>query len=259
MNGWLKTKKKGMPMKKIIFMFCLLSLVLSGCASKDEPKMLKIAVCPTSPPNMFEENGKYQGLDLELFEGFCKAKGYAYKITSYDWQGMLGAVISGQADVAFSAISITEKRKEKMDFSQPYMDNTWNLVSLKSRNIGILKINDLKKYSIGYPRGMAYSGFIKDDLEPKGVYKLSNVKMYPTYNEVIADLQNGNLDLAFLDGSVASVYKKKIAVVDSYVFSGFDTFGFAFPKGSALRSAFDDYMKELGPEKLKALISKWLG
>jgi polar amino acid transport system substrate-binding protein len=245
-------------MKKLIFLFCILSLVFWGCAKKEGPAELKVAVCPTSPPNMFEENGKYQGLDLDIFEGFCKARGYKYTIKAYDWQGMLGAVISGQADVAFSAISITEKRKEKMDFSKPYMDNTWNLVSMKSRNIEIKDLNELKKYSIGYPRGMAYSAFIKDELEPKGVYKLSDVKMYPTYNEVLADLQNGNLDLAFLDGTVASVHKKKIPIRDSYIFSGFDTFGFAFPKGSKLPVDFDLYMKELGPEKLKALINKWL-
>ncbi|MCX5818783.1 MAG: transporter substrate-binding domain-containing protein [Deltaproteobacteria bacterium] len=246
-------------MKKIIFVFCILSLVLCGCTKKEEAKMLKVAACPMSPPNMYEENGKYQGLDLEIFEGFCKVRGYQYKIMAYDWQGMLGAVISGQADVAFSGISITEKRKEKMDFSEPYMDNTWNLVSLKKRNIRIKDLADLKKYSIGYPRGMAYSAFIKDDLEPKGIYMLSSVKMYPTYNEVLADLQNGNLDLAFLDGSVAGVYKKKIDIQDSYVFTGFDTFGFAFPTDSALRDDFNRYMKELGPEKLKALVDKWMG
>jgi polar amino acid transport system substrate-binding protein len=141
--GRLKKEKKGMLMKKIIFVFCILSLVLCGCAKKEEARMLKVAACPTSPPNMFEENGKYQGLDLEIFEGFCKARGYQYQITAYDWQGMLEAVISGQADVAFSGISITEKRKEKLDFSQPYMDNTWNLVSLKKRNI---RIKDLVEF-----------------------------------------------------------------------------------------------------------------
>jgi polar amino acid transport system substrate-binding protein len=246
-------------MKKILYLFCVLSLILCGCAGKEETRMLKVAACPTSPPNMYEENGKYQGLDLEIFEGFCKARGYQYKITAYDWQGMLGAVMSGQADVAFSGISITDKRKEKMDFSEPYMDNTWNLVSMKKRNLVIKDLQELKKYSIGYPRGMAYTAFIKDDLEPKGIYKVDAVKMYPTYNEVLADLQNGNLDLAFLDGSVASVYKKKLDIQDSYVFTGFDTFGFAFSKGSALRDDFNRYLKELGPEKMKALIGKWLG
>lgn len=245
-------------MKKTLLIFCLILLALGGC-TRGEDRVLKVAVCPTSPPNLYEENNQYRGLDLELFEGFCKARGLTYKISVYDWQGMLGAVIGGQADVAFSAISITDKRKEVMDFSRPYMDNSWNLVSLKSRNIVIKELADLKRYVIGYPRGMAYSAFIKDDLEPKGIYRLDAVKLYPTYNEVIADLQNGQLDLAFLDGSVASVYKKKIAIQDSYIFTGFDRFGFAFPKGSPLRADFDRYLDELGPEKLKALIDKWLG
>ena len=233
-------------------------LCFCGCGKKEEASLIRAAVCPTSPPNMFEEGGKYQGMDLEIFEGFCKARNRQFKITSYDWQGMLGAVIGKQADVAFSAISITDKRKEVMDFSRPYMDNTWNLVSLKSRNIVVKDLAELKKYTIGYPRGMAYSGFIKDKLEPDGVYKLSDVKMYPTYNEVLADLTNGKLDLAFLDGSVASVYKKKMDIQDSYVFSGFDMFGFAFPKGSSLRDDFDRYLAELGPENLKAIVDKWM-
>jgi polar amino acid transport system substrate-binding protein len=242
----------------LIILLVIFSLGICGCSKKEEASLIKVAVCPTSPPNMFEENGKYQGMDLELFEGFCKARGRKFQITSYDWQGMLGAVIGKQADVAFSAISITDKRKEVMDFSKPYMDNTWNLVSLKSKNIKIKDISELKKFTIGYPRGMAYTAFIKDKLEPQGVYKLSDVKMYPTYNEVLADLKNGNLDLAFLDGSVASVYKKKMDIQDSYVFTGFDTFGFAFPKGSSLRDDFDRYLTELGPQKLKAIIDKWM-
>ena len=247
-------------MKKITILFCLLffvSLAVLGCGKGEEFSGIKVAVCPTSPPNMFEENGKYQGIDLDIFESFCKARGFQYKITSYDWQGMIDAVIGKQADVAFSAISITDKRKEVMDFSTPYMDNTWNLVSLKDRNILINNLADLKKYSIGYPHGMAYSDFIKDKLEPQGVYKLSDVKMYPTYNEVLADLQNGNIDLAFLDGSVASDYRKKMNIQDSYVFTGFDMFGFAFPKGSSLREDFDRYLAEIGPEKLRAIVDKW--
>lgn len=181
------------------------------------------------------------------------------QITAYDWQGMLGAVVSNQADVAFSAISITDERKQVMDFSQPYMENTWNLVSLKERNIHLNDLDQLKQYSIGYPRGMAYSDFIRRELEPKGIYRLDQVKLYPSYNEVLADLQNGNLDLAFLDGTVASVYRKSLPIQDSYVFTGFDRFGFAFPKGSKLREDFDNYLSnELKPEELQAIIDKWL-
>ena len=115
-------------MNKIIYALLLSAALITGCSNEQESNVLRVAVTPASPPNLYEENGKTTGMDLELFEGFASEHGYTLDITAYDWQGMLGAVISGQADVAFSGISITEKRKEVMDFSEPYMDNTWNLI-----------------------------------------------------------------------------------------------------------------------------------
>lgn len=234
-------------------------LLIAGCSSNESGDVIRVAVSPASPPNLYEENGRTVGLDLDIFEGYCEARDCTLQITSYDWQGMLGAVVSRQADVAFSGISITDQRREAMDFSEPYLENTWNLMSLTSRNIQLDDLAGLKQYTIGYPRGMAYSDFIKNDLEPKGLYNLTKVKMYPSYNEVLSDLQNGNLDLAFVDGTVASVYRKTLPITDSYIFTGFDRFGFAFPKGSELRADFDRYMKdELGREKLQTIIDTWL-
>lgn len=240
--------------------FGLAFVALGGCGKKEEgaAKVINVAVSPASPPNLFEENGETKGLDYDLFKGYCEARGCTMNITAYDWQGMLGAVVSKKADVAFSGISITEPRQKVMDFSKPYMDNTWNLVSLKDRNIKLENLDTLKNYTIGFPRGMAYMDFIKTDLEPKGIYKTDQVKLYPSYNEVLTDLQNGQIDLAFLDGTVASVYAKKLPIQDSYVFTGFDRFGFAFPKGSPLKADFDKYLDELGPEKKQAIIDKWM-
>tara|TARA_R110002049_G_scaffold9975_27_gene49760 strand:+ start:1312 stop:2040 length:729 start_codon:yes stop_codon:yes gene_type:complete len=241
-------------MKRFAALLCFL-LAAAGV----QAEVIKVAVSPASPPNLYEEGGQTKGLDLDIFEGYCKARGCTLDITAYDWQGMLGAVVSKQADVAFSGISITEQRQRVMDFSKPYMENTWNLVSMKERDIEFMNdLEQMKKYSVGYPRGMAYTDFIKRDLEPKGVYSLDKVKLYPTYNEVLSDLRNGNLDLAFLDGTVASVYRKTMSIQDAYVFSGFDRFGFAFPKGSALRADFDKYLDELGEEGLQKIIDKWM-
>ncbi|HEX3423680.1 MAG TPA: transporter substrate-binding domain-containing protein [Sphingomicrobium sp.] len=236
-----------------------LSLVtVGGCAKQQASKVINVAVTPASPPNLFEENGQTKGLDYDLFAGYCKSRGCTMNITAYDWQGMLGAVVSKKADVAFSGISITEPREKVMDFSKPYMKNNWDLVSLKSRNIKLSNLDTLKKYTIGFPRGMAYMDFIKNKLEPKGIYNTDQVKLYPSYNEALTDLQNGHVDLVFLDGTVASVYRKKLPIQDSYVFEGIDKLGFAFPKGSKLRPDFDKYLDELGPAKLQAIIDKWM-
>ena len=249
-------------MKRFLWVLISAALALGvvACSKGDDSKQIKVAVSPASPPMLFDDKGKIVGVDMDLFQGYCQSRGCTLKVTPYDWAGMLGAVSSGQADVAFSGISITDKRKEVMDFSQPYYDNAWHLVSLKNKNIKITDLKQLKKYSIGYPRGMAYDDLIKNELEPKGYYTLSKVKLYPSYAEVITDLQNGNLDLAFIEEPVFLNYQNKLnlPVQSSYVFTGFDQLGFAFAKGSKLRDDFDKYLKEIGPEKVKATLDKWM-
>jgi polar amino acid transport system substrate-binding protein len=239
---------------------CLVGAVLIGCSKQEDAKVVRVAVSPTSPPMLFDDKGKIVGADMTIFEGYCQSRGCTLKVTPYDWQGMLGAVSSGQADVAFSGISITDKRKEAMDFSQPYYDNAWHLVSTTKKNIVITDLTQLKKYSIGYPRGMAYDDLIKNELEPKGYYSLKNVKLYPSYAEVVTDLQNGNLDLAFIEEPVFANYKYKmnLPIESAYVFKGFDQLGFAFAKDSKLRDDFNAYLTELGPEKIKAILDGWM-
>jgi len=107
---------------------------------------------------------------------------------------------------------------------------------------------------------MAYEGLIRTELEPKGYYSVSKVKLYPSYNEVVTDLENGNLDVAFIEEPVLNnyIYKMKMPIESDYVFTGFDRLGFAFAKGSARRDDFNQYLDELGQEKIQAIIDKWM-
>ena len=124
----------------------VLALTIVACSKSSDTKEIKVAVSPASPPMLFDDKGQIVGVDMDIFQGYCQSRGCTFKVTPYDWAGMLGAVSSGQADVAFSGISITDKRKEAMDFSQPYYDNAWHLVSMKNKNIQITDLNQLKKY-----------------------------------------------------------------------------------------------------------------
>lgn len=240
------------------------TLVLLGACSKtdtaDTGKVITVAVSPTIPPMLFEENGKYAGIDLDIFTGYCQSRGCRFKITAYDWLGMLGAVSSGQADVAFSGISITDKRKEAMDFSEPYYVSTWQLISLSKRHIQITDLAQLKPYSIGYPTGTVFDGYVRNELQPKGYYSINQVKLYPSYSEALTALQNGTVDLVFVDNVMLVNYQKnlKLPVVSSYEVKGFDRLGFAFTKDSKIRDDFNAYLTELGPEKRKAFIDRWI-
>jgi polar amino acid transport system substrate-binding protein len=80
-------------------LWIVLAVLLAGCGKQADtglelapaaPKVLKAAVCPTSPPNCFQAGPNYTGIDVEIFTAFCQSKGYELEITAYDWAGMLG-------------------------------------------------------------------------------------------------------------------------------------------------------------------------
>ncbi|MES2586254.1 MAG: transporter substrate-binding domain-containing protein [Pseudomonadota bacterium] len=248
-----------MRLFRLMLLLLLTVFILGACSKEEQSSVIKVAISPTIPPMLFEKDGKYTGIDLEIFEGYCKSRGCTFKMTAYDWLGMLGAVTSGQADVAFSGISITDKRKEVMDFSDPYFTSTWQLIGLKNRNIKITDLSQLKKYSIAYPTGSVFDDYVKNVLQPKGYYSVEQVKLYPSPTESLIALQNGNVDLVFVDNVMLVNYQNSLnlPVSSSYQVVGFDSLGFAFKKGSKLREDFNLYLSELGPEKLKAIINRW--
>ena len=250
---------------QIVFSACfattLASTPLAAAESPAKGKTIQVAVAANSPPMTFKSNdGKIQGAEVDIFNGYCQSRGCTVSIKQYTFDGMLSAVASGQDDVAFSAISITPKRQQVMDFSTPYYDNTWYLISLSNRDIDIADLQNLKKYKIGYPRGYAYSDLIRSDLEPKGYYSLKDVKLYPSYAEVIAELQNQKIDLAFIEKPVLKDYQNKrhTPITERRVFTEKDSLGFAFKKGSPLRADFDAYLAEMGRKQIDQIVDKWM-
>jgi len=248
-----------MRVTRTIFTLLVTLILLGACSKEEQSNVIKVAVSPAVPPMLYEKDGNYTGIDLEIFEGYCKSRACTFQITAYDWLGMLGAVSSGQADVAFSGISITDKRKEAMDFSNPYFTSTWQLIGLKNRDIRITDLSQLKKYTIGYPRGSVFDDYVKTVLQPKGYYSVEQVKLYPSPTEALIALQNRSVDLVFVDSVMLVNYQKSLnlPVSSSYQVVGFDNLGFAFKKGSKLRDDFNLYLAELGPEKLKEMMGRW--
>ncbi len=240
----------------------LVAMALAGCGKPEANapaaggnKALRAAVCPTSPPNCFQQDKDYAGIDVEIFSAFCESRGATLELTAYDWAGMLGAVVAGRADVAFSGISITDKRKEVMDFSAPYMVNTLIIAALADRNMVLASTADWKNYKLGFVRGMYFGDLIKTKYAD--AYAYADLKQYPSYNELLADLGNGNVDGAFMDSLVMADQKEKgiYNLVAAFTLEEADNFGFAFPKGSALRDEFDRFLKDRAAD-VQAIIAR---
>ena len=239
--------------------FFALVLTMAGCGNPSDSsvaaKRLKASVCPTSPPNCFQRDGAYVGIDVEIFAAFCASRGYTFDMTAYDWTGMLGSIIANRADVAFSGISITEKRKEVMDFSEAYMVNVLVIAAMADRDVAMNSTDDWKRYRLGFVRGMYFADLIKTTYS--AAYDYAKLQQYPSYNELLADLGNGNVDGAFMDSLVMADQAEKgiYSLVTAYTLAESDQFGFAFPQNSPLRNEFNQFLRER-PDEIRAIIDR---
>jgi ABC-type amino acid transport substrate-binding protein len=70
------------------------------------------------PFNYFKE-GKVVGLDIDIAADFCKAKGYALNLEVTEFSKIIPAIQEGKYDFAGAGITVTDERKEVVNFSSP--------------------------------------------------------------------------------------------------------------------------------------------
>lgn len=102
--------------KIMLFVFCCFNSV------EAQEKIYKIATDVDFPPFEFrDENNNLKGIDIELLEALSKDQNFKYELLELGFQGAMNALDNGEVDAIFSAMTITEERKEKYDFSEPYI------------------------------------------------------------------------------------------------------------------------------------------
>ncbi len=83
-------------------------------------KTVKIGVKET-PPFVVSENGKYEGLSIRSWEMINEKIGLDYEYVNFETlEKLLQAIEEGEVDMSINPITVTTKRMERMDFSQPY-------------------------------------------------------------------------------------------------------------------------------------------
>jgi polar amino acid transport system substrate-binding protein len=83
-------------------------------------KPLRVMVRAVAPFVMQNENGKWEGIAVELWDKVAKENGWTYQIEAATIPELLEAVKSGRADVGLGAVSITAEREKYVDFSHPF-------------------------------------------------------------------------------------------------------------------------------------------
>ena len=83
-------------------------------------------------PMSYFRGNEIVGIEVELAAKFCQANGYGLSISPTNFDGILPAIQSGKADFAAAGFTITEERKESVNFSDPYYTGGTTMAVLKA-------------------------------------------------------------------------------------------------------------------------------
>lgn len=160
----------------------------------------------TYPPFSFvDENGKLDGFEVELANLIAQQLGVKAKIQTTKWDGILAALESKRLDVVINQVTISEERKKKYDFSEPYTVSGIQALVLKKKadELNIKGAQDLAGKKVGVGLGTNYEQWVKQDV-PK-----ADVRTYEDDPSKFADLRNGRIDAILIDRLAALGYAKK--------------------------------------------------
>ena len=185
----------------------VMAATMCGCGSKsDEKKVYKVATDTTFAPFEFEnDEGNMVGIDLDLLKAIAEDQGFEYELEYVGFSAAVTALEAGEVDAVIAGMSITDERKEKYDFSDPYFDS--------GIGMGVLAGSDIKSY---------------EDLAGKQVAAKIGAEGFA---ESIAD-QYGFTIAQFEDS--ATMFQDVLAGTSAAVFDDYPVIGYEITRGIGL-------------------------
>ncbi len=213
---------------------------------------LRVVTDATFPPMEFFKDGKRTGFDIELVEALGVAMGRKIEWIDIDFKGLIPALVSKRADVAMSAIYITDERRKVVDFSDPYFAGGLVVLTTKSGPIKSLKDLDGKKVSVQV--GTKSVSWLKDN-HPK-VERVEVEKNQEMFNLV----EIGRADAAVTGKPAAKVFaqaKPALTVLAEQLTT--EDYGIAIRKDAPeVRDAVNAALKKIKADgTYDKLVAKW--
>lgn len=102
----------------------------------------------TYRPFEFENSQKQlEGFDIDIIKAIAKAEGFDVKLVNTPWEGIFATLNTGDRDIIISGITITDKRKQMVDFSAPYFPAEQSIVVAQDSQVDSLAA--LKNEKVG--------------------------------------------------------------------------------------------------------------
>ncbi|WP_435656956.1 transporter substrate-binding domain-containing protein [Brucella pituitosa] len=218
------------------------ALVAVTFSSVDAQEQREIVIANEGgfPPfNMTTADGTLQGFDIDLGNAMCEIMKVKCRFVTNEWSGIIPALLADKFDVVIGGMGITEERKKRVIFSDPYA-KTYSYFGVVEGNEFDISPDTMKDKTIGVQQGTTNAAYVEK------TYPGAEVRRYPSMDVLISDLKTGRVDIVLGDiepflGKEGDT-PKMINIGDPVQVS--EGIGMAFrPTDTALRDEFNAALK----------------
>lgn len=191
-------------------------LLMAACGKQEEAPTPAAAPATPPPPAVksytvgtdaayapFEsqnEKGEIVGFDIDIVRAVAAKAGFEVRFVNTPWEGIFNALGQGDRDLLVSAITITDERRQTMDFSDPYFDAA-QLIAVPADS-PVARFADLKSLKVG-----VQTGTTGDEAVSQLLGKTStDIKRFESTPLALKELEAGGVDAVVADNGVVSHY-----------------------------------------------------
>jgi polar amino acid transport system substrate-binding protein len=166
----------------------------AGLASAQDWSKVRIGTEGAYPPfNNLEADGTLVGFDVDIARALCEEMRVECEFVVQDWDGMIPALQAGKFDAIIASMSITDERKEAIDFTAKYYNTPPAIAVPNDAEIKGVTPEDLAGVKLGAQSSTTHSNYAEEKFPD------ADLQLYPTADEYKLDLQSGRIDAAIDD------------------------------------------------------------
>ncbi len=192
--------------------------LLTGCGGEEKkpaeeaanaeiPTKIVVGLDDNFPPMGFrDESGELTGFDIEVAKEVGKRTGIEMEFKPIDWASKEAELVSKRIDLLWNGLTITEARKEKILFTDPYMQNEQVFVTLADRD-DITDFESLEGKIVATQEGG--TGVVALEKKPELEESFEEVRLYAVFTDALLDLEIGRVDAVLIDSVVSRYYMTK--------------------------------------------------
>jgi len=210
------------------------TIALSGCTQETENKIIVGTSADFAPFEYKLANQTIVGFDIDLIKKILTDQGYTVEVQDIQFDSLIPALEQGKVDVVVAAMTITDERKQRVDFSDGYFDANQSVLVKIGAGVNITTIEDMKNYTLGAQTGTTGWAWINDTFVATGKLNNDKFRSYDLYTDAVADLIIGpsRVGAVVIDTPVAQAFAKSGNVKIVRNITTNESYGFAVKKGN---------------------------